>query len=256
MKLEGKTVIVTGSGSGIGRALAVEFAKNQAKVVCCGRRKERLDETVALIEQAGGTGLAIATDITQKHQVQNLVSITLEKFDSIDVLFNNAGSFQSIAGVHEADPDIWWRDVTVNLYGSFLMIRYVLPCMLERNEGIIINMNGGRPVGGSGYACGKAGLMELTRILCEELKILKSDVMIFGAGPGLVKTEMTQLQADTEAGRKWIPSTKEAFETGKTRQPEEIAVATIKLISIAKPSLSGKYYSANTDFEEFQKEQN
>ncbi len=255
MKLENKTVIVTGSGSGIGRALALEFAKNKAKVVCCGRRKERLDETVSLIEQVGGTGLAISTDITQKQQVRNLVKQTLERFGSIDVLFNNAGSFQSIAGVYEADPDIWWTDVTVNLYGNFLMIRYVLPHMLESDEGIIINMNGGRPVGGTGYACGKAGLMELTRILSEELKMLNSNVMVFAAGPGLVKTEMTQLQADTEAGRKWVPSTKESFETGRTRQPEEIARATIKLIEIARPSLSGKHYSVNTNFEEFQKEE-
>ncbi len=251
MKLAGRTVIVTGSGSGIGRALAVEFAKNKANVVCCGRRKERLEQTVELIEQAGGVGLAVPTDITKKEDVQNLVAKALEQFGTIDVLFNNAGSFRSIAGVYEADPDIWWTDVTVNLYGSFLTIRYVLPHMLERNEGIIINMNGGRPVGGTGYACGKAGLMELTRILAEELKLLKSDVMVFSAGPGLVKTEMTQIQADTEAGRRWIPSTKQAFEAGRTNQPEDIARATIKLIEIARGELSGKNYGPNTDFANF-----
>jgi len=172
-------------------------------------------------------------------------------FGPIDVLFNNAGRFASIAGVHEVEPANWWQDVTVNLYGSLLTIRAVLPEMLERDEGIVINMNGGRPVGGSGYACGKAGLMELTRVLAAELKMMGSSVMVFGAGPGLVRTEMTELQADTEAGRKWIPSTKASFDAGRTRRPEEIACATVRLVEAAKPEWSGRSYGPDTDFSAF-----
>lgn len=251
MELEGRTAIVTGSGSGIGRALAVELARNGARVVCCARRQERIEETRTLIEREGGTAMAIPTDITDRGQVRQMVGASLARFGSIDVLFNNAGSFQSIAGVHEVAPELWWHDVTVNLYGSLLVIREVLPHMLSRNEGIIINMNGGRPVGGTGYACGKAGLMELTRILVEELKGMNSSVMVFSAGPGLVRTEMTELQANTPAGRKWIPSTKQAFDSGKTRRPEEIALATMRLIRAARPELSGKSYGPDTDFSAF-----
>jgi len=251
MDLNGRTAIITGSGSGIGRALALEFGRNGANVVCCGRRKQRLDETAALIESEGGAALAVATDVTKPDQVRNLVDTALQRFKNIDVLFNNAGSFESIAGVHEVDPQVWWHDVAVNLYGPLLTIRYALPHMLQRDEGIIINMNGGRPVGGTGYACGKAGLMELTRILAEELKMMNSSVMVFGAGPGLVRTEMTELQATTDAGRKWIPSTKECFETGNVRQPEEIARATIKMIRVASPASSGKSYGPDTDFSTF-----
>lgn len=248
MDLKDRTAIVTGSGSGIGRALALELARNGARVVCCARRMNRLEETVELVEQEGGVGLAVQTDITQRDQVQRMVSTSLERFGTIDVLFNNAGSFQSIAGVHEVDPDLWWQDVTVNLRGCLLTIREVLPHMLSRDDGIIINMDGGRPVGGTGYACGKAGLMELTRILAEELKMMGSSVMVFSAGPGLVRTEMTELQANTAAGQKWIPSTKESFEQGRVRQPEDIARATAELIRIARPELSGKGYHPNTDF--------
>ncbi len=251
MELEGRTVIVTGAGSGIGRALAVEFAHSGARVVCCGRRKNRLEESVKLIEGEGGVGLAIPADITKRNQVQFMVEASLKRFGAIDVLFNNAGSFRSIAGVCRVDPEIWWHDVTVNLYGSLLLIREVLPQMISRNEGVIINMNGGRPVGGSGYACGKAGLMELTRIMAEELKMMKSSVMVFSAGPGLVRTEMTELQANTAVGQRWIPSTKEALDSGKVRKPEEIARATIKMIKVAGPGSSGKSYGPDTDFSKF-----
>ena len=251
MDLRDRTAIVTGSGSGIGRALATAFAREGARVVCCARRKERLDETVRMIKADAGEALAVAADVTDRAQVQRMVQTALERFGSVDVLFNNAGSFQSIAGVHEVDPDLWWHDVTVNLLGPLLTVREVLPYMMERDEGIIINMNGGRPVGGTGYACGKGGLMELTRVLAEELKLMGSRVIVFSAGPGLVRTEMTELQANTDAGRKWIPSTKESFDAGRTRQPEDLARATMRLLPIATPDMSGKNFGPDTDFASF-----
>jgi len=251
MDIENRVVIVTGSGTGIGRAIAVEFGIHGANVVCCARRKNKIEETANIIQKKGGKAIAVPTDITKRAQVQNMVKIAREKFGPVDILFNNAGRFKSIAGVYEVDPENWWEDVKVNLYGSLLTIREVLPEMIERNEGIIINMNGGRPVGGSGYACGKAGLMELTRILAEELKLMKSSVMVFSAGPGLVRTEMTELQANTPEGIKWIPSTKELFEKGNVRKPEDIAKATIKLVKVAKPEASGKNYNPDTDFSRF-----
>ena len=251
MELDARTVIITGAGSGIGRALALEFARNGARVVCCARRKERLDETVALIEAEGGTGLAVSADVTKREDVQRMVRASLDAYGQIDVVFNNAGSFQSIAGVFEVDPETWWTDVTVNLYGPLLVMREVLPHMIERGEGIIINMNGGRPVGGSGYASGKAGLMELTRVTVEELKQIGSPVIVLNAGPGLVRTEMTELQANTDAGRKWIPSTATSFETGRLRTPEEIALATIKAVEIARPEHAGLRFGPDTDFSTF-----
>ena len=249
MELTGKTVIVTGSSSGIGRVLAVEFGRHKANVVCCARRVKGIEGTAGLIEKEGGSALAIPTDITRREEVQAMVSATLERFGRIDVLFNNAGSFRSIAGVWEVDPTSWWEDVAVNLYGSLLCIREVLPHMMGHDGGVIINMDGGRPVGGTGYACGKAGLMELSRVLVKELKTVGSNVMVFNAGPGLVRTEMTEFQANTDAGRKWIPSTKEYLDAGRARQPEEIARATMKMMAVARLGLSGMSYNPDTDFE-------
>ncbi len=251
MNIRGSTAIITGSGTGIGRAIAMELGRRGARVVSVGRRAKLVEETARLIEEAGGTALAVPTDITQADQVQRLVSRTLEHFEHIDVLFNNAGSFNSIAGVFEVDLDVWWQDVTVNLLGAMRCIRAVLPLMMEQDRGVIINMSGGRPVGGTGYACGKVGLMELTRIMTAELKMEKSNVIALGAGPGLVRTQMTQLQAQSAAGRKWIPSTAECFESGDLRKPEETALATAKALEAATVEDSGKSFGPDTDFSEW-----
>lgn len=248
MNLEGRTVIVTGAGSGIGLASALEFAHNGARVVCCGRRKERLVETVGRIEAEGGVGLAVPTDVTDAGQVGQMVSAALERFGTIDVLFNNAGSLRSIGGVFEIEPDSWWHDVKVNLYGSLLVMRAVLPHMMTRDEGIIINMNGGRSVGVSGYGCSKAALMELTGVLSEELETVGSSVIVLSASPGFVRTEMAEFVANSPAGRKWLPWAKEAIDTGQTREPEEIARATIKIIRQATPEFSGGSYGLDGVF--------
>jgi NADP-dependent 3-hydroxy acid dehydrogenase YdfG len=230
--------------------LALTFAGEGARVACLGRRVERLQETIHEIEKNGGSGLAVQTDITDAAQVENAVAEITGKLGPIEVLFNNAGSFASLGALFEVDRDLWWQDVTVNIKGVMLMMREVLPQMMGRDSGVIINMNGGRPVGGSGYAAGKAGMMELTRVASLELQELQSNVIILGAGPGLVQTEMTQLQADTEAGKRWIPSTKESIDAGTTRSPFDIAHKTIEVLKALKPQWNGKYFGPETDLAE------
>lgn len=251
MDLKDSVVVVTGAGSGIGRALALTFAGEGARVVCCGRRLERLQKVVAEIEAGGGNGLAVAVDITEAAEVQRAMAEVYAHYGRIDVVFNNAGSFNCIGALHEVDADSWWKDVTINLKGTMLMMREILPTMIERDSGIIINMNGGRPTGGSGYAAGKAGVMETTRICNEELRQLGSNVIVLAAGPGLVQTEMTELQADSEAGRKWIPSTGESIESGDVRSPFDIANKTVEVLKSAIPAWSGKYYGPDTDLAEW-----
>ena len=129
MELTDKVVIVTGAGSGVGRALALAFGREGARVVCAARRADRLRDTVTAIEAEGGTGLAIPTDVTDVVQVERMVSQSLDGFGQIDVLFNNAGSFGSLGAVWEVDPDAWWHDVTVNLRGTMLCCRAVLPLL-------------------------------------------------------------------------------------------------------------------------------
>ncbi len=160
MNIKDRTAIVTGAGSGIGRAIALELAGAGARVACVGRRQVRLEETVQQIEVAGGAGFVAPADVTDRQQVESMVASVSEQMGPPAVLFNNAGSFNTIGGLWEVDADSWWHDVTVNLRGPMLCSRAVLPAMMEAGEGLIINMNGGgstQPMaGGSGVtlACG------------------------------------------------------------------------------------------------------
>jgi NADP-dependent 3-hydroxy acid dehydrogenase YdfG len=114
-ELEGKVANVTGAGSGIGRAIALAFAEAGMRVVCSGRRLDRLEETATLITQSGGEALVAPVDVTVPEQVKQMVGQTLSAFDQIDVLFNNAGSFLAVGGVWEVDAATWWQDVEINL---------------------------------------------------------------------------------------------------------------------------------------------
>jgi len=254
VELKGKTTIVTGSGRGIGRALALEFARQGANVVCCARREHEIRETAEMIEKEGGRALAVTTDVTQKDQVENMVAETINQFGQIDVLFNNAGSFAALGALWEVDPEVWWHDVTVNVRGPMLCCHAVLRDMMKRDEGIIINMTGGGATvplpGGSGYGCSKAAVIRLTDTLARELERVGASILVFGMGPGFVRTEMTELQVQTAAGRKWIPSSKEALDAKRDRPPEDCAKATVELIRVACKELSGRIFGADTNFAE------
>ncbi len=250
MDMKNKVVIVTGAGSGVGRALAREFAARGARVVCVARRADRIQETAAAIGADGGAALAVQTDVTDILQVKHMVAQTLDAFGRIDVLFNNAGSFSAIGAVWEVDPELWWRDVTVNLRGTMLCCRAVLPYMLKQNSGILINMTGGNQIpGGTGYSCSKVGVVRFTELLAKELKHEGSAVLAFIMAPGFVRTEMTEFQIQTPAGKKWLPSSQNAFDQGHDRPPEDCARATVELTRVACPELSGGTFGPDTDFE-------
>jgi len=253
MELKGRTAIITGSGTGVGRAIALEFARGGANVVCCARRENLIRETVQMIEAEGGCGMAVPVDITQPDQVEHMVAEVLERFGQIDVLYNNAGSFRCIGGVWEVDPLVWWSDATVNLFGTMLCCHSVLPHMMERDEGVIINMSGGGAssalCGGSGYGCSKAGVVRLTDNIARECERVGSKVLAFTMGPGFVRTEMTELQINTEEGQKWIPTSKQAIEVGRDRSPEDCAKKSVELVRAACAEINGRGFGADTDFE-------
>jgi NAD(P)-dependent dehydrogenase (short-subunit alcohol dehydrogenase family) len=253
--VRGRTAIVTGAGSGIGRALALAFAGAGARVACVGRRAEALDATVVAIATAGGEAVAIPTDITDPDHVERMVASVLERYGSVGLLFNAAGSFASVAPIWDADPDAWWRDVSVNLRGTFLCTRAVLPHLRAQGHGVIINMDGGGGVGGpnvggSGYGCSKAAVVRFTEGLARELERDGSGVLAFSMFPGFVRTAMTEGLVDTPARAEWQQWVVGAFATGVGRPPSDCAEATLRLLAIAGAELNGCWYDVDTDFEE------
>lgn len=253
MELRGKTTIITGAGRGIGRALALEFSTQGANVVCCARSINEIKETGELIRKKNGRALAIRTDVTQKEEVNNMVRETLKEFGQIDVLFNNAASFRSIGSVWEIEPELWWHDVAVNLQGPMLCTRAVLPYMMAKNQGIIINMSGGgfdRPFpGGTAYGCSKAALMRFTDTLAKELEQNGSSVLCLGMFPGLVRTKTCEYVAEAPRGRKWLPYAKRMLDNNEDRPPEDCARATVKLIRLACPEFNGRLFHVELDIE-------
>lgn len=250
MDLSQSILLLTGAGSGVGRAIALEFARNGAQVVCVGRRQERLDQTVSLIRQEGGSALALAADVTDPHQVDEMVERTIRQFGRIDILYNNAGSFATLGAVWESDVQQWWHDVTVNLRGTMLCCHAVLPHMLSANKGLVINMTGGSRIpGGTGYSCSKVAVERFTELLAKELERKNSAVIAVLMGPGFVHTEMTDLQVTSPQGRYWLPSSQEAITSGRARPPEDCARKSVELVRLARASFNGRTFGAATDFQ-------
>jgi NAD(P)-dependent dehydrogenase (short-subunit alcohol dehydrogenase family) len=253
MELEGKTAVVTGAGSGVGRALALEFSRAGLKVACCGRRGGKLEETVLMIRREGGEGCAFTADVTDWPQVVGMVEQTLSRYATIDILFNNAGSFRFVGPVWSADPEVWWNDVQVNLLGSMMTCRAVLPHMMERDSGVIVNMDGGggsngpNP-GGSAYGCSKAALLRFTESLAKELEGEGSKVLAFCMMPGFVRTEMTEYLIGTPEREKWQKHVRKLMGSDAELPPEACAKATMKLLAIACPELNGRIFYVDADY--------
>src|SRR5258708_3203777 len=138
-RLAGKSAVITGGGTGIGQAIALSFAREGAQVAVAGRRKEKLDETLSLLQQAGGSALALECDVTSATDTQRLVKAAEDAFGKVNVLVNNAGAL-SVSTVETIAEDDWDRVMATNVKGPFLMSRAALPAMRRAGGGSIINV--------------------------------------------------------------------------------------------------------------------
>jgi len=242
--LSGQVAIVTGSGRGIGRAIALLFAREGAAVAVTARTQNEIDETAGLIAAEGGSAVTIAADVTSPAELKRLVEESTSRFGPVDVLVNNAAHTSNAARLWEADPDEWWRCVEVNLRGPFLCIRAVLPSMLDRGHGRIINISsrsaGIASPGRSEYASSKAALVRLTDTLAAELA--DTGLTVFAVHPGRVPTAASIRFMGTEAGQQWAEiagPTLKAMET----TPEHCAELCAFLASGMADGLSGRFLS-------------
>lgn len=136
MKLKDKVAIVTGAASGIGRAIAVLFAKEGAKVVVSDINLEGAKEIVKLIEENNGNTFAILTDVSKPEDIRNLISVSIEKYNTLDILVNNAGIMDNFIPVAEITDEIWEKVCSVNTTGSMRLMREALKIFLEKDKGI------------------------------------------------------------------------------------------------------------------------
>lgn len=165
--LSGRSVIITGGGAGIGHAIALTIARHGARVAIFDRIAERIDQVVAKIHADGGTAFGAAVDITDEQAIDAGVSRVIDQWRSVDVLVNCAGVFDNQKPAGTAPTDLWNQVIAINLTGTFLMTRAVLPHMAQSGGGSIINiasvagMRGGS--GGAAYTASKHGVVGLTR---------------------------------------------------------------------------------------------
>ncbi len=254
MDLKGKVAVVTGASVSVGRELALEFARQGAKVVCAARREEKLKETVSLIAAEAGEGISIPTDVTKQDQVENLFEQAQKTYGQIDLLYNNAGILNAVGASWEIPADDWWRNVEVNLFGTYLCCRTVLPYMIERDSGVIINMDGGGGtpgpfVGGSAYGSSKAAILRFTESLAGELEHIGSKVMAVCLNPGFVRSELSEKSVDTPYKAKWLPQVVDRLENDKGVPPDMCAKTAVKLLKVLAPELNGRIFKNGTNYE-------
>lgn len=237
--LEGKVALVTGASSGIGRAIAVQFASAGAKIVAGARRREALDDLVAEIGAQGGAAEAVAGDVTDEGFAAALVGRAVDAFGGLDIAINNAGMLGRLAPTQELTAADWRATLDVNLTGAFLGARHQVPAMPVHGGGSLIFVSSfvGYTVGMPGmaaYAASKAGMIGLTKVLAAEL------------GPqGIRVNALLPGGTDTAAGRE-VANTPEAlaFVEGlhalkRIAKPEEIARAALFLASDDSSFMTG-----------------
>jgi NADP-dependent 3-hydroxy acid dehydrogenase YdfG len=223
-QLTGKVVVITGGGSGVGKAAAALFLKHGANVVIAGRDANKL--AAALVElNAPMHSIAIATDVTENSQCVRLIEAATARFGRVDILLNNAGTNIQNRTIRELTPEAWDKMIRANLDGAFYCTKAVLPQMFERKDGIIVNVvsvagKRANPLGGASYVAAKFGMGGLGLVLANEEK--ESGVRVSNIYPGEIDTPILSARP--------VPITEE--HRASILKPEDVAEAILFVVSL------------------------
>ncbi len=227
-----KSIIVTGAGSGIGRAAALLFAGEGGKVVCADRT-EGADETARLIGAAGGTAIAIRMDAGLEEDVVRTVALACDSFGGLDVMFANAGISGGMANLFDTDVALITEVLRVNLIGPFLAIKHAAPRIAERGQGAIVltaSVAGIRSGAGSpAYSASKAGVINLAQVSAQQLA--GSNIRVNALCPGLTETGMTKPTFDYAREADKMGKLGRLNPLRRGAQPEELAKVALFLAS-------------------------
>jgi NAD(P)-dependent dehydrogenase (short-subunit alcohol dehydrogenase family) len=249
--LSGQVALVTGAGRGVGRGIALALSDAGASVAVCARSEDEISGTAAQIAARHGHALAIRADVADRRDVESMIARVEGEMGLIDLLVNNAGVPGPIGAIAATDPDDWWRAMEINVRGPLYCSFAVLPSMLKRGHGRIVNVSSGSGFAAwpmvSSYSVSKAALSRLTENLAAETRA--HGVQVFTIMPGFVRTAMT------EYGRSCgEPSVEQFFErlfaSGAEVGPERAGELVLFLASGQADALSGRYMRVGYDVEE------
>ena len=217
MNLKNKVILITGAGSGLGKALALAAGQVGAKVICAGRRTDKIQQTSDEVTKVGGVGTAMEMDVTDLKSVEKGLKMA-EKVGPIDILINNAGIITGMKAVQDLPVEEWDKIMATNVRGPYLLMRTILPGMIHRGFGRILNISA--PIKhlpkASAYCASKCALDSLTKAVGYELKGV--DVIINAVEPPFLDTEMHK------GGKK----------------PEEVVAQILELVALEAGSQSGR----------------
>lgn len=240
--LEGKTAIITGATSGIGRATAILMAEKGANVIAAGRRLAEGEETARLASVNGGICKFVQCDVTNKAQVQSLVKATVDEFGRLDCAFNNAGTFLDTGRLHEADDDVLSRSLDVNVGGTWNCMKAELEVMVQQGAGVIVNDSSLAGIRGSrgrpAYTAAKHAIVGLTRTTA--LDYVRYGIRVNAVCPGPIDTAMME-QVDFHDTERKIKR-EQALPMGRYGSPAEVAELVAWLCSDASSYVNGQAY--------------
>ena len=242
----GKVALVTGAGSGIGKATAIMLAKAGAKVVAISRTQKEIDDTIRQVEAAGSKGLAIVADVSKADEMKAVFARVDERFGRLDILFANAGINGVWAPIDELEPDEWQQTIDINLTGTYLTVHFGVPLLKRQGGSVVItaSVNGTRMftnTGSTAYSSTKAAQVAFAKIIA--LELAKDKIRVNVICPGAIDTDI-----DDSARKRDIDQIKEPVEfpagtipltDGKPGTSEQVADLVLFLASDRASHITG-----------------
>lgn len=247
MELDGKVALVTGAGSGLGKAAALTLARAGARVGVLSRTRSEIDRTVSEITEGGGNALALMADISDARQTERAVTALVGEYGRLDIVFANAGINGVWAPIDDLQPDEWDRTININLRGTYLTLHYAVPHLKRAKSGSIIitsSINGTRTftsAGATAYSCTKAAQLAMTQMLA--LELAKHRIRVNAICPGMIETNIpdsTEMRHKKESSvRAEYPDGDIPLTSGKAGTSEEVAELVLFLASERSRHITG-----------------
>jgi meso-butanediol dehydrogenase / (S,S)-butanediol dehydrogenase / diacetyl reductase len=241
-RLEGKTAVITGAAGGIGRATAILFAQEGARLVLADWDEEKLKETADLVKKEGGQVVFKKTNVAVEEEARGLINLALDTYSVLDIICNNAGITGKLAGISEQDGADWQKIFAVNVLGAVYTTKYAAPHMQERRSGAIVNTASVAGIrsgaGGNAYSASKAAVINFTQTAACDLGGF--NVRVNAVCPGLIETGMTKPVFDWARETGKFEKLGSRCELRRYGHPEEVAAAILFLASDEASYITGQ----------------